>query len=93
MQIHSHPATSKGPAGTFWRFRSSLRSRWILCPRRLLGQGAADLGGGQAEALRVPQAAEHLPSLPSGVDDALLPLLLTLSDVMGCDWQRYSARS
>ena len=40
-----------------------------------------------------PRQTEHLPSLPSGVDDALLPLLLTLSDVMGCDWQHYLARS
>jgi len=72
MQIHSHPATSKGPAGTFWRFRSSPRFRWMLRPRRLLGQGAADLGGGQAEALRVPQTGGTLAVLPSGVDDALL---------------------
>ena len=28
IQINSHPATSKGPAETFWRFRSFLRCRW-----------------------------------------------------------------
>jgi len=45
------------------------------------GTGAAD--GAQAEALRVPQADGTLFALPSGDDDALMPSLLTLSDVMG----------
>ena len=43
--------------------------------------GQAD--GAQAEALRVPQADETLFPLPVGRDDALMPSLLTLSDVMG----------
>jgi len=43
--------------------------------------GAAD--GAQAEALRVPQADGTLFALPVGRDDALMPSLLTLSDVMG----------
>ncbi len=47
------------------------------------GQGAENVGGGQAEAVRVPQADGTLAVLPPGLDDALLPSLLTLSDVMG----------
>jgi threonine dehydrogenase-like Zn-dependent dehydrogenase len=37
--------------------------------------------GGQGEAVRVPQAHGTLVKLPVGEDDALLPSLLTLSDV------------
>src|SRR6266436_9793790 len=39
--------------------------------------------GAQAEALRVPCADGTLFVLPLGEDDALMPSLLTLSDVMG----------
>jgi threonine dehydrogenase-like Zn-dependent dehydrogenase len=42
-----------------------------------------DADGAQAEALRVPQADGTLVVLPVGEDDALMPSLLTLSDVMG----------
>jgi threonine dehydrogenase-like Zn-dependent dehydrogenase len=45
--------------------------------------GNADVGGAQAEAVRVPQADGTLYVLPVGKDDALMPSLLTLSDVMG----------
>lgn len=45
--------------------------------------GNADVGGAQAEALRVPQADGTLYPIPVGPDDALMPSLLTLSDVMG----------
>src|SRR5437588_235131 len=45
--------------------------------------GAGDVGGAQAEAVRVPQADGTLVVLPVGTDDALIPSLLTLSDVMG----------
>ena len=45
--------------------------------------GVGDVGGAQAEALRVPQADGTLYPLPVGEDDALMPSLLTLSDVMG----------
>src|SRR5438034_1751738 len=45
------------------------------------GAGKAD--GAQAEAVRVPQADGTLVVLPVGPDDALIPSLLTLSDVMG----------
>ncbi|MFG2982266.1 zinc-dependent alcohol dehydrogenase family protein [Streptomyces sp. NPDC048258] len=43
--------------------------------------GADDVDGGQGEAVRVPQAAGTLVKLPVGEDSALLPSLLTLSDV------------
>ncbi|WP_138760567.1 zinc-binding dehydrogenase [Modestobacter altitudinis] len=49
------------------------------------GFGAPGSDGGQGEAVRVPQADGTLvavPGGPDGVDDALLPALLTLSDVM-----------
>jgi threonine dehydrogenase-like Zn-dependent dehydrogenase len=42
-----------------------------------------DVGGAQAEAIRVPQADGTLFALPAGVDNALMPSLLTLADVMG----------
>src|SRR6184192_604668 len=45
--------------------------------------GTVDLPGAQAEALRIPQADGTLVVLPVGPDDALMPGLLTLSDVMG----------
>src|SRR5881227_288152 len=45
--------------------------------------GNADVGGAQAEAQRVPHADGTLFVLPVGEDDALIPSLLTLSDVMG----------
>jgi hypothetical protein len=41
------------------------------------------VGGAQAEAIRVPLADGTLFALPVGEDDALMPSLLTLSDVMG----------
>src|SRR5437879_4561455 len=45
--------------------------------------GSGDVDGAQAEAVRVPQADGTLFALPVGRDDALMPSLLTLSDVMG----------
>src|SRR6187401_2864955 len=47
------------------------------------GWWGGELDGGQGEAVRVPQADGTLVVLPVGVDDALMPSLLTLSDVMG----------
>jgi threonine dehydrogenase-like Zn-dependent dehydrogenase len=44
--------------------------------------GADGVDGGQGEAVRVPQADGTLVVLPVGRDDALMPSLLTLSDVM-----------
>jgi threonine dehydrogenase-like Zn-dependent dehydrogenase len=45
--------------------------------------GNPEVPGAQAEAVRVPQADGTLVVLPVGEDDALMPALLTLSDVMG----------
>lgn len=45
--------------------------------------GNAEVGGAQAEALRIPQADGTLYPLPVGEDSALMASLLTLSDVMG----------
>src|SRR3989440_149407 len=45
--------------------------------------GTPEVAGAQAEAVRVPQADGTLFVLPVGKDDALMPSLLTLSDVMG----------
>ena len=45
--------------------------------------GSNGMNGAQAEALRVPYADGTLFPLPAGEDDALMPSLLTLSDVMG----------
>ncbi|WP_308467347.1 alcohol dehydrogenase catalytic domain-containing protein [Rathayibacter soli] len=42
--------------------------------------------GAQAEAVRVPLADGTLVKVPGAVDDALLPGLLTLSDVYGTGW-------
>ncbi len=47
------------------------------------GWGSPNVDGGQGEAVRVPQADGTLVVLPVGRDDALMPSLLTLSDVMG----------
>ena len=44
---------------------------------------AGDIGGGQAEAIRVPQADGTLVVLPVAEDSELLPSLLTLADVYG----------
>jgi threonine dehydrogenase-like Zn-dependent dehydrogenase len=45
--------------------------------------GWDDVDGGQGEAVRVPQADGTLVALPVAEDDALMPSLLTLTDVMG----------
>jgi threonine dehydrogenase-like Zn-dependent dehydrogenase len=45
--------------------------------------GGTELDGGQGEAVRVPFADGTLVALPVGPDHALMPSLLTLSDVMG----------
>jgi threonine dehydrogenase-like Zn-dependent dehydrogenase len=45
--------------------------------------GTVEVAGAQAEAVRVPLADGTLFVLPVGRDDALMPSLLTLSDVMG----------
>jgi len=62
----------------------------VFCRERLQtsclhggGWGSPDVDGGQGEAVRTPQADGTLVVLPVGRDDALMPSLLTLSDVMG----------
>src|SRR5207248_4103346 len=45
--------------------------------------GREGVDGGQGEAVRVPLADGTLVALPVDEDDALMPSLLTLSDVMG----------
>jgi threonine dehydrogenase-like Zn-dependent dehydrogenase len=45
--------------------------------------GWDDVDGGQGQGVRVPQADGTLVVLPVDEDDALMPSLLTLSDVMG----------
>lgn len=45
-----------------------------------------DVDGGQGEAVRVPLADGTLVKLPVAADSALLPSLLTLSDVYGTGW-------
>src|SRR2546430_9155806 len=44
--------------------------------------GADGVDGGQGEAVRVPEAGGTLVVLPGGKDDALMPSLLALTDVM-----------
>ncbi len=53
--------------------------------------GVGEVDGGQGEAVRVPQADGTLVVLPVPADDALMPSLLTLSDVMGTG--HHAARS
>jgi threonine dehydrogenase-like Zn-dependent dehydrogenase len=45
--------------------------------------GTGVVGGAQAEAVRVPLADGTLFVVPAGAGDALMPALLSLSDVMG----------
>jgi len=45
--------------------------------------GFNGVDGGQGEAVRVPLADGTLVALPAGVDDALMPSLVALTDVMG----------
>ena len=53
--------------------------------------GFDGVDGGQGEAVRVPQADGTLVVLPVGVDDARMPSLLTLTDVMATG--HHAARS
>lgn len=53
--------------------------------------GGTALDGGQGEAVRVPQADGTLFALPVGPDHALMPSLLTLTDVMATG--HHAARS
>ena len=65
--------------GTCVFCRESLQSECLHGGR----YGWGDVDGGQGEAVRVPHADGTLVVLPVGADDALMPSLLTLTDVMG----------
>jgi threonine dehydrogenase-like Zn-dependent dehydrogenase len=47
------------------------------------GNGMDGVGGAQAEGLRIPLADGTLYALPADADEALMPALLTLADVLG----------
>lgn len=47
------------------------------------GNWDAETGGGQGELVRVPFADATLVHVPGGIDEALTPSMLTLSDVYG----------
>jgi threonine dehydrogenase-like Zn-dependent dehydrogenase len=51
--------------------------------RAFFGNGAPGIGGAQAEALRIPLADGTLYALPADAEEALMPSLLTLADVLG----------
>ena len=65
--------------GRTTRATSAARACTRLPPRRRMGPPGVD--GGQGEAVRVPQAQGTLVKLPVAEDSALMPSLLTLSDV------------
>ncbi|WBQ05743.1 zinc-dependent alcohol dehydrogenase family protein [Kribbella sp. CA-293567] len=59
--------------------------------QNIVGIGSKDADGGQGEFAKVPWADGTLVATPGVPDDALVPSLLTLSDVMGTGW--HAARS
>ncbi|WP_328330894.1 zinc-dependent alcohol dehydrogenase family protein [Kribbella sp. NBC_00382] len=59
--------------------------------QNLIGIGSDQADGGQGEFAKVPWADGTLVATPGVPDDALVPSLLTLSDVMGTGW--HAARS
>ncbi|GAA3571937.1 zinc-dependent alcohol dehydrogenase family protein [Kribbella ginsengisoli] len=59
--------------------------------QNLVGIGSDQADGGQGEFAKVPMADGTLVATPGVPDDALVPSLLTLSDVMGTGW--HAARS
>ena len=65
--------------GTCIFCREGLHSSCLLGGR----YGYNGVDGGQGEAVRVPQADGTLVGLPVDTESALMPSLLTLSDVMG----------
>ncbi|ADB35836.1 Alcohol dehydrogenase GroES domain protein [Kribbella flavida DSM 17836] len=54
--------------------------------QNLVGIGGRTNDGGQGEYARIPYADGTLVATPEVPDDALVPSLLTLSDVMGTGW-------
>ncbi|WP_112248676.1 zinc-dependent alcohol dehydrogenase family protein [Kribbella monticola] len=59
--------------------------------QNIVGIGSKGADGGQGEYAKVPWADGTLVATPEVPDDALVPSLLTLSDVMGTGW--HAARS
>ena len=59
--------------------------------QNIVGIGSTRADGGQGEYAKVPWADGTLVATPGLPDDALIPSLLTLSDVMGTGW--HAARS
>lgn len=53
--------------------------------------GGTDADGGQGELVRVPQASGTLVVVPAGFDEALIPSLLSLSDVMSTGYHAAKA--
>ena len=96
---HELSASSRPSAPTSRQSRRATLSSRRFCGRTAAVSSAAkglhseclhggrygwdDVDGGQGEAVRVPQADGTLVVLPVGADDALMPSLLTLTDVMG----------
>ncbi|TDD58211.1 IMP dehydrogenase [Kribbella antibiotica] len=57
----------------------------------LVGYGSSRADGGQGEYVKLPYADGTLVATPELPDEAMIPSLLTLSDVMGTGW--HAARS
>src|SRR6478672_8840201 len=84
-EVHTVKPGNLVVAPFLWSDGTCVFCREGLQPSCLHGgrYGADDVDGGQGEAVRVPQADGTLVVLPVGEDDALMPSLLTLCDVMG----------
>src|ERR671916_462992 len=75
--LHPYHQMERSESGT----RMGHEAVGVVVDVGFFGNRGAD--GAQAEAVRVPYADGTLFKLPVGEDDALMPSLLTLSDVMG----------
>ena len=82
--VHTMKAGELVIAPFVWSDGTCVFCRAGLQPSCLHGgrYGADGVDGGQGEAVRVPQTDGTLVVLPVGRDDALMPSLLTLTDVM-----------
>jgi threonine dehydrogenase-like Zn-dependent dehydrogenase len=54
--------------------------------QNLVGYGSSRADGGQGEYVKLPYADGTLVATPEVPDEAMIPSLLTLSDVMGTGW-------
>jgi threonine dehydrogenase-like Zn-dependent dehydrogenase len=82
--VHTMKAGDLVIAPFVWSDGTCVFCRAGLQPSCLHGgrYGSDGVDGGQGEAVRVPQADGTLVVLPVDTDDALMPSLLTLTDVM-----------